>query len=193
MRNLFLFGMLFLVALSSCSNDGPVNNGGYFLKVLVNGETIEATSPIGLVGFTDDEGCTGTYPYTLQGIGQIDRTDQFVEAYIMHKQDWVDFDGSAPGQYSVKDYDFIYNTYLYGIPCNLDLVVFYDDNTVSDPETVLQISNRVHNVTSIVRVSETSNEVKYDITGDFSCSFKNINNVTIPISGSYKTFINVMK
>ena len=196
MKKLFLPTVLaMLLFTTSCKKDLlQQKDSGYFLNVTVMGQTLNASSAIGGFGFADQFGCDGTDNYANDNIGQIENTAYFIEINVNYKQDNKDFASSTARMYSVKVRDlFSLNPYPLGIPCNLDLGVFLEDKSLSNEETRLMSAGRLHKVTSISISSETGNDVTYDIAGTFSCSLKNSANVTIPVSGSYKTFITVFK
>ena len=194
---LFLaMSLLSFMIFPSCKKNSDSKSdsaSGYFLDVNINGQPFSVKT-ISVFGLVNQDGCD-TKIYTHQNIGQIDVASYFVEVNLTHKQNKIDFTSSVPGTYAVKSEDIfsMTNPYPYGISCNLDLVVSLDDKTLSNQETTLLSTNRVNTITSISISKESSTKTTYDIIGNFSCSFKNSRNVTIPLTGKYKAFIEVLK
>ena len=184
----------FLISFYSCkkskTEEVVVATNDYFLDVTIGGQTY-TSKIIGIFGSTNQTGCD-TKKYVAQNIGQIDIAKYFIQVDIKHKENQVDFANSTSGNYSVKDNDILIGP-TYGNSCNLDLEISVDDLMLSNENTKLQSSGRIHTVSSVTKVSENSTSVKYNITGTFSCSVKNSANILLPITGKYKTFIETLK
>ena len=187
----------FMIGITSCKKNSTENiatPAGYFLKVTVNGQVLNSTSPIGAFGLDDQIGCDNTYTFSNQNIGQIENSSYFIQIDIRHRQTRSQFANSTTGVFSITTED---NTatqpFPLGIPCNLDLVVYIEDKSLTNKRTTLLPNSRVNNVTTISIASESTTEVKYDVSANFTCSFKNSANANITLSGTYKTFISVFK
>lgn len=197
--SLVMMGLISATLFPSCKKVSPNNSStlsstGYFLEVSVNGQTFTQKSAISVFGFENQNGCD-TKLYNHQNISQIDVVSCFVEVNLTHKQNKVDFANSTSGTYAVKSEDMfsMTNPYPYGISCNLDLVVSFQDKTTANQETTLLPSSRINNITALSISKESSTATTYNITGNFTCTFKNSKNISIPVTGRYKTFIDVLK
>lgn len=181
-----------IVLLSACKKNGndETASSDYFLKVSIKGQNYEKNEDISFNIFqvTSQTGCVAGKPYSMSNINQIDVSAYFFDLFIFHFENAASFTGSKTGSYNIYDYN--------GTPCNLGLVVALDDESFpsfSQKECTLQTGSLVNNITKLTKVSETSTDIKYNIEGNFSCNFKNFSNVLIPVTGSYRTWIQVDK
>ncbi len=176
--------------LFGCQQNNPQpNTSSYFLNATINGNSYSRNEVNGFQ-YTNQQGCVNGKTYEMANVSQIDVASYFLDLNIHHYQNYSDFLVSVPGSHTL--YNDPFNT---SSTCNLDLIINLDDKQFSGTSQIctLQTNSLTNNITSIVKVSETSTDVKYDIEGNFSCNFKNTNNVSIPVNGNYKTWINVLK
>jgi len=194
MRKVFLtFAVVFLLIIfNSCKKSDTTSSRSqnYFLTATINGQPYTVNEVTGF-DFSDRSGCITNKRYQTSVISQIDVAAYFLDVYIHHYQNYADFNGTSSGPYSIFE-DIIGSV---DNACNMDLAIALDDNAFSFPGSscALQTNSLVNNITNVTRVSETSTDVKYDVEGNFSCNFKNNNNVVIPVTGSYKTYFEVLK
>lgn len=178
----FLLSSLFL----SCKKESNSN----FLEITVDGKTYREERPIGLDFSTYSGDFCDPKPNLGWNIMEIDLSALFFSADLACYEEYTDFQQSVPGSYNINDGIFFIN------PCNsnLDIVLTFNDNTLpDDTKLALQPSNRVHTVTSIKQHSKSDNDIEYVVTGTFSCTFKNVENKTYSVSGSYQTSFLVIK
>jgi len=184
---LLFFFSLAIVSCKKDSNDVPWED---FIEITVNGKTYSSLT-LAKSGSSAPGGCDNKTYLTIS-LGQIDVRTLFLNVYIKHYGNNIDFKASKPGKYGITTiaaYDFS----ELAEACNLSLGVSYDDKQQSDFNTTLQ-SGCTHNVTSIKKVEiNTGAEISYYVSGTFSCSFKNIEGQTIPVTGKYQTTISTLK
>lgn len=187
---LFLVAVL-LTGLASCTKDAARQPSGYYLDLTVDGQQYSVTDQMMFNGFQyeDQEGCLPTKPYMLSNITQVDHSRLFFDLNLITYENDVDFNGSTTGQKSInfdEDSEEL---------CNLGL--YMDLEFSSEPWVFYYISNthpHQSNITRITRVSETSLYVKYDIEGNFSGQMQaDGSSRIVPVSGEYRTFIEVLK
>lgn len=107
----------------------------------------------------------------------------YLDCYIKHYTNNADFVSTKPGAHKIFDGGLL----LSAVNCNCDLVIGLVDNSIPSlfNNTALEPTNIVNNITSITKKDSTAAYVTYVIAGNFSCSFKNTNNVSIPVVGNY--------
>jgi hypothetical protein len=173
--------------MTSCKKKETKSN---FLEVTIDGKTYRDERPFGVslgeyIGdFCESKPDQGWY------IMEIDLTSLYFAADIACYENDIDFNQSTTGSYQIVDKNF------YLSPClsNLDIVLYFNDNTVpGDVGLALQSEGRVHTITSITAYDQSDVDVSYSINGTFSCTFKNNQNRTYSISGKYQTTISCSK
>ena len=65
-------------------------------------------------------------------------------------------------------------------------------DTQTDFAAVLS-SGKTHTVESITLTETTSTEKRYVISGSFSCTLRNSNNVSFPLTGKYRTTVRTLR
>lgn len=166
----------------SCKKDSKDISSEDFIEITVNGKTYNNANYASGGGFSSMEGCNGKATFRAT-IGQIDISTLFFDVYLTHYENNTDFGAANTGQYKVYS-DFG--------ACNLDLGVSYDDKSQSNQWTTLQ-SGSNHTVTQIKQAGSSSTDISYSVSGIFSCSFKNSQGQTIPITGKYQTTLFALK
>lgn len=183
---LFFFFSLTLVSCDKDSNDIPTED---FIEITVHGQTYRDVANVG-PGFSGQGGCDNkSYLTTL--LGQIDVPTLFLNVYIKHYGNDMDFKASKPSEYDITAIAG-YDVSVLVTGCNLGLGISYSDKQQSAVETVLQPGSH-HNVTAIKEIESTSVHTGYSVSGTFSCSFKNNQGQIIPLTGKYRTKIYALK
>lgn len=171
------------VCVYACSKpDDATTNYDYFLNAYINNVKF-TTNTVAAFVQTNQLGCVANKTYTLTNVGQINVDSFFLDVYLKHYSKYADFSAIKPGAHKIYDGGQL----LSATPCNCDLVIGLVDNSIPSiyNNTILQSTNIVNNITAITKKDSTTVAYTYLITGNFSCNFKNTNNVNIPVVGSY--------
>jgi len=176
-----LFSLVLLYAACTKSTNDTVNYP-YHLNVSIN-KVNYTTSSVATFGLSNEPGCVANKSFDITNAGQIDVQDYFLDCYFKHYTYNADFAPTKPGAHKIFDGGDLLKTNQ----CNCDLVIGLVDNSISNlyATTILQSTNIVHKVTKITKVDSTATTYTYSVTGNFSCTFLNANNVVIPVSGDY--------
>ena len=184
----FLIGCF---GLAACSKSSDKNASyPYFLDVYIQNIKY-STSSVSTFGLANQQGCIATKSYYLTSVGQINVDAFYLDCYIKHYSNNVDFAPIKPGAHKIFDGGSLLGT----TNCNLDLVIGLVDNSIPSlfNNTLLQSTNIVNNITAISKKDSTAISYTYLITGNFSCNFKNTNNTIIPVVGNYVIPVKVAK
>lgn len=194
MRKLFILLSL-VITFASCRKESvaerTAQEDGYFFNINIAGEQLSETNQMrfGFFSYTEEIGCIPNKRYAFTNITQFSNSRFFVDANLWHFRNNVDFITTTVGSKTMLNER---NSRL----CSLDLMITYEDeisNLMYFPTSQKPITA---NITSITKVSETQTTVKYNIEGNFSAEFRvPVTNSprNIPISGSFRTWINVYK
>lgn len=177
--------------LNACSKpDAASFNYNYFLETYINNVKY-TTNSVSTFVQPNQMGCVANKTYTLTNIGQINVDSYFLDVYIKHYSKNSDFATLKLGTHKIYDGGQL----LSATNCNCDLVIGLVDNSIPSiyNNTILQSTNIVNNITSIVKKDSTVATLTYSVSGNFSCNFKNTNNVIIPVVGNYTIPIKVAK
>ena len=98
----------------------------------------------------------------------------------------ADFKDVSPGNYTLVDVDY-FKDY-----CNCTFSLNLEDNSLSNYRTTLLAGGK-HNISSVKFLGSASGNNEYLIAGNFTASYKNSANATIPVSGSYQKIVSVTK
>ncbi len=183
MKRHFLMMILFSFGLAACSkSSNKQTDYPYFLNVYIQNVKY-STNSVATFGVANQQGCVANKLYNLTSIGQINVDAYYLDCYIKHYSNNVDFSSTKPGSHKIFDG----GTLLATTNCNCDLVIGLVDNSIPNlfNNTILQSANIVNNVTAISKKDSTANFFTYEVTGNFSCNFKNTNNAIIPVVGNY--------
>ena len=177
--------LFFCFGLAACSKSSNNNNATYpyYLNVYINNVKY-TTSSVSTFGISNQQGCVANKSYDITNVGQINVDAYYLDCYFKHYTNNVDFVTSTkPAAHKIFDGGSLLTTG----DCNCDLIIALVDNSIPNlfNNTLLQSTNIVHNVTSIVKSDSTANSITYKVSGNFSCNFKNTNNVIIPVVGTY--------
>ena len=172
-----------ILCLSACSKpDVTDNNYGYSLDTYINNVKY-TTSSVATFVQPNQLGCVANKTYSLTNVGQINVDSYFLDVYLKHYSINVDFATVKTGAHKIYDGGQL----LSATTCHYDLIIGLVDNSIPSiyNNTILQTTNITNNITSIVKKDSTTATYTYLVSGNFSCNFKNTNNATIPVVGSY--------
>jgi hypothetical protein len=183
--------LMISISFMACSKPDAVDNAyGYFLDAYINNVKYTTSSVASFVQ-PNQSGCVANKTYTLTNLGQINVDSYFLDVYLKHYSKNIDFATIKPGAHKIYDGGQL----LSPTSCNCDLIIGLVDNSIPSiyNNTILQSTNIVNNITAITKKDSTAATYTYLISGNFSCSFKNTNNLTIPVVGNYTIPIKVAK
>lgn len=183
MKRYLLASLIFCFGLAACSKTRDTNtNYEYSLSAYIQSVKY-STNSVSTFVLPNQQGCVANKNYTLTSVGQINVNEYYLDCYIKHYSNNVDFAPTKVGAHKIFD-----GGTLLGITnCNCDLVIGLVDNSIPNlfNNTILQATNAVHNVTAITKKDSTVNSMTYSVTGNFTCNFKNTNNAIISVVGTY--------
>jgi hypothetical protein len=190
--------LLSLIVLSCSKSDTPSNNdeSGY-LKFTLDGTNYSQDDLVNMAGTGGGNGdfysaCSGKKIWS-QYLTYIENSSFHLILNLVHFQNATDFGTPPLGTYNVFSTGgidiFTYN-YCYN---NLTLVLGLKDKTTSK-ECILQTgaTNKINSITSVPSASD-SVSICYAIVGEFTSRFKYPNGTIKTVTGTYKTFIRVLK
>ncbi|MBN8720873.1 hypothetical protein SAMN05444410_11027 [Hydrobacter penzbergensis] len=183
MKRYLVYGLIFSVVSVACGKTSDNNvSSPYFLNAYIQNVKY-STSSVSTFVLPNQQGCVSNKSYNITNIGQINVDAYYLDCYIKHYSNNLDFAPIKPGPHRIFDGGLLLST----SGCNGDLVIGLIDNSIPSlfSNTVLAPANVVNNITSITKRDSTATYVTYIVKGNFSCNFKNTNNVVIPVVGSY--------
>jgi hypothetical protein len=183
--------LLFCFGLAACSKSNDANvNYQYYLNAYIQNVKY-STNSVSTFLLANQQGCVANKSYNLTNVGQINVDAYYLDCYFKYYTNNVDFVNTKPGAHKIFDGGALLTT----ADCNCDLVIGLVDNSIPNffNNTVLQSTNIAHNVTAITKKDSTANSMTYLVTGNFSCNFKNTNNVIIPVVGNYAMPVKVAR
>ena len=183
MKKYLLASLIFCFGLAACSKSSNNNTSyPYYLNVYIQSVKY-STSSVSAFGIQNQQGCVANKIYSVTNIGQINVDAYYLDCYIKHYANNVDFAPTKPSAHKIFDGGLLLTT----SDCNCDLVIGLVDNSIPSlfSNTVLQSTNIVNNITSITKSDSTATYITYLVAGNFSCNFKNTNNTIIPVVGNY--------
>jgi len=185
--------VLVLFVANACKKSSSTNSGKLFLEITVNGQTYtEDLADIGGTGFGGETSCTNK-PGFVQFSGMIETSQVLFEAYFFHHENEVDF--GSPGSASARLVDIKNYYYNFNGACNanFDLNIDFEDKRLSNPACLVESTGKTHTVESITLTETTSTEKRYVISGSFSCTLRNSNNMSFPLTGKYRTTVRTLR
>lgn len=191
MKKYFSVCIIFCFGLAACSKSSNTDSTyPYYLNAFIQNIKY-TTSSVSTFGLPNQQGCVANKSYNLTSVGQINVDAYYLDCYLKHFSSNIDFAPTKPGAHKIFDGGTLLGT----TNCNCDLVIGLVDNSIPNlfNNTLLQSTNIVHNMTAITKKDSTINSMTYIVTGNFSCNFKNTNNVVIPVVGNYVIPIKVAK
>lgn len=192
MKKIFLF-VLTLLVIQSCKKSSSTSTGKLFLEITVNGQTYkENLADIGGTGFSGQTSCTNK-PGFLQFSGMIETSQVLFEAYLFHHENETDF--GSPSSASARLVDTKNHFYNLNGACNsnFDLNIDFEDKSLTNQACTVLSSGKTHTIESVTLTETTSTEKRYVISGSFSCTLRNSNNVSFPLTGRYRTTVRTLR
>jgi hypothetical protein len=180
--NFYILSLL-LFGLSSCKkNDIQTTNYPFHFNATIN-KINYTTNSVSTFGLTNDPGCIANKSFDLTNIGQISVVAFFIDCYFKHFSFNTDFALTKPGSHRIFDGGDL----LKSNQCNGDLIIGLVDNSIPNlyNTTILVTTNIINKITNISKIDSTNTTITYSISGNFSCSFKNANNIIIPVTGDF--------
>ena len=190
-KKYFVYLLLLTASFQACKKTADtVTNYPFHLNVSINKVNF-TTNSVARFGLSNESGCIANKSFEVTNAGQIDVDAYFLDCYFKHFTNNIDFKNTKPGNYKIFDGGDL----LKATQCNGDLIIGLADNSISNlyTTTILQPTNIVHKITNVSISDTTATTITYSVSGNFSCSFKNANNVVIPITGDYVLPIKVVK
>ncbi len=192
MKKILLF-VLTLLVIQSCKKSSSSSTGNLFLEITVNGQTYkEDLADIGGTGFSGETSCTNQ-PGFLQFGGMIETSQLEFEAYLFHHENETDFAAATAANARLVDARDHYYSFNGACNSHLDLNISFLDKLLNDQSCSVETTGRTHTVESITLLETTSTEKRYAIAGSFSCTLRNSNNVTFPLTGKYRTTVSTLR
>jgi len=185
--------VLVLFVANACKKSSSTNSGNLFIEITVNGQTYkENLADISGTGFSSGTSCTNK-PGFLQFSGMIETSQVLFEAYFFHHENETDF--GSPSSASARLVDIKNHYYNFNGACNTnyDLNIDFDDKSLVNQACTVLSSGKTHTVESITLTETTSTEKVYTIAGSFSCTLRNSNNVSFPLTGKYRTKVRTLR
>lgn len=189
-----IFPITLLFAIFSCTsnddtNENIANNIGYS-DVTLLGETIHNEFNEGEFTFSRNaESCNSSSILIMQSVGQINKPNYFIDIYLVHNENKQQFQGYDINITSIKNNFDLFNV-CYN---NFDLVADFEDKLANNYLDLNTSSANFNKIESVSVYKENVDEIIYAVKGNFEVTLKKPDNTLIPIKGSYKTFIYVLK
>jgi hypothetical protein len=180
--NLYIILIVLLGLLSCKKNDKQTINYPYHFNAIINNINY-TTNSVSTFGLSKEPGCIANKNFDLTNIGQISVDAFLIDCYFKHFSFNADFAITKPGSHRIFDGGDL----LKSNQCNGDLIIGLVDNSIPNlyNTTILVPTNIINKITNISKIDSTNTTITYSISGNFSCSFKNANNVIIPVTGDY--------
>jgi hypothetical protein len=173
---LFISLVQFSLSNISYSKNSSSRSSNYHKDATING-TNNTWQSIGTFSFDNNPGCVTNNSYILTNAGQITSAQYNLDVLIKTYRNIADFTSSTGAHSLLPSYKLYTSS-----TCNFDISI---DLTKNCNSCTLQTTSLVNNVTCISKANETSSYILFTVSGNYSCSFKNSSNVTIPVIGNY--------
>jgi|TARA_B110000879_G_scaffold56738_1_gene80012 hypothetical protein len=174
---IYLFLALLIVACSSDDEGNDSNSLTISWQVTVEGQTYENNSLGYGTGFGPNDNCNGDLAFEAY-LPEIDTATRYYEGDLSHYYLTSDFTNVSVGSYPIVS-ELIENN------CNLTFTLQLSDFS----DIGIEISNGIHNVTSINQISSSNNETIWSVEGDFSGTFSGGDIESVSLTGSYRNVI----
>lgn len=199
MRKLLALSSILVILLFSCNSDDSGNSSNsddLFLKINVS-NTEYNTSGLFATGYSGEENCDNNGDLFLQYVGQIENSELFIDCSFVHFENTIDFNDDNKNIITntrVTDINDLWelNTGVDACSLNNDFSIIYENKLTNEFLELKNEAIKTHNITRLEFVSEDSQGEQYIIEGNFSATF-NDDSVDIPVNGSYRTKIDVLK
>jgi hypothetical protein len=190
LSNLAMFFVAILFYMTSCSKSTPTTPSSatskQFLEITVDSKVYKYDLQGVLMAGYLDVLCDSKKGF-LNNIYDGDLDNRFtINTDLFHYTFDVDFKNVSPGNYTLVDVDY-FKDY-----CNYTFSLNLKDKSLSNYRTTLLAGGK-HNISSVNFLGSASGNNEYLIAGNFTASYKNSANATIPVSGSYQKIVSVTK
>jgi len=179
------------VVLFGCSNDNDGDSsdydGYYFEATYLDGTYVDESFYVGGVEFGADA-CTATNDLISTSLGQLEKSDFFIDAHLVHYENQSDFESNKNDSSNLSADKYLSTDCFNNFELSINFVL--DDQGLS-----LDVSkNNVSKINKITKVNETNLEITYSIEGEYIGNFKNTtSNSTASLVGNYRVPIIVLK
>jgi len=185
MKKIILLFAITLVLFGCSKDDESSSSSNYYVEVNLLEETYRYEG-IGIYSYGTND-CNSNETLRLQSIAQFEKSNFFLDLYIIHDEIQSDFQGYNITNSTIKSDGF--NPF----DC-------YDNfNFIAEFEfegNYLELDSSINNYNKIKSVDvfdESSQIITYSVEGNFEATYKKIDNTTIKVTGSYRTQIEVLK
>ena len=190
----YSIGLLICYLLFGCGKTSSnISTSAYFLNTTIKGVAY-STNSVSTFVLSNQSGCVANKSYNVTNMGQINVDAFYLDCYIKHYANNVDFfpTTKTPGSHKIYDGGLL----LSNPGCNYDIIIGLVDNSIASGSfnnTVLMSTGIINSITSATKLDSTTAYIRYLIKGNFSCKFKNTNNDSIPVTGQFAIPIKVAK
>ncbi|TPV31936.1 hypothetical protein FJ651_14070 [Paucihalobacter ruber] len=174
--------LIILFIFQSCSNDDSSSDDSYFLRVRVQNNNLSENNNVGIASSPVEECSSNDETLAFANIAFIETSTYGISAFLAHYEFSSEFDENAILSSRVIDSDLFYD-----FDSCFDVFDFYLDFSYN--ENFLEVDNsssNVNNITNIEFIAENSQEAIYAISGNFSVTFRDIDNSPIVLTGEYR-------
>ncbi|PKB15487.1 hypothetical protein [Flavobacterium sp. 5] len=195
--SVFLFTISLFIGCSSNDSDNNdiANSGNLFLKINISGTEYNDTEG-GFYGFSDRANCNNNGDLFLQSVGQIETSKIFVQCFFLHFENNIDFSDKTKNiatNSGITDKNEVYpgnDVDVCGL--NNDFSIIFEDKVSNKYLSFKPNTTKKHTITKVTQVSEDTTSRDLIVEGNFEAVFLN-GNTEIPVKGSYRTEIEVLK
>jgi len=187
---------LSLTLLFGCSSDSNSPNDNLFLNINIAGTTYPGDG-IGFFGFSDEENCLNNGGLFLLNVGQVENSSIFIDCYLVSYENDIDFNDPSKNVITnsritdINDlFEFSFNEDVCSL--NNDFSIIYEDKLTNELLRFKPGAPKNHTVTNVQFISEDETSKFYIVEGNFSATFLK-GNTDVPVSGNYRTKIDVFK
>ena len=187
---------LSLALLFGCSSDSNSPNDNLFLNVNISGTTY-STDVIGFFGNSNEENCLNNGDLFILNIGQIENSSIFLDCYLVSYENDIDFSDPTKNLITnsrITDINDLYENMFFEDVCSLnnDFSIIYQDKLTNELLRFKTGAAKNHTITNVQLISEDEARKFYIVEGNFNVTFLK-GNTEVPISGNYRTKIDVFK
>lgn len=188
MRKITFLILVLSFSLISCSGDdeNPSSETGHYLEVTLLGDTYR-TEYVGIWSGEIDE-CDTDLTFIDQSIGEMEKSNFSIDAYFMHYQDQIDFQG-----YNINNSTLWTGAGYFTDDCfnNLDVNVNFELD--GEDLTFDTTKNNTSTIKKITKIEESNLEITYEVEGSFVGTFKKSDNTLVEMTGKYKSLFYTLK
>jgi hypothetical protein len=188
-----------MLTLTGCSSDDSDTSNGsnnLFLKINISGTEYNSTG-LFATGYGGEENCDSNGDLFLQLVGQVENSEIFVDCSFVHYENTIDFNDDVKNDIQVTRLTDTNDLWELGTGDNAcsktnDFSIVFEDKQTQDYLKLKQNTTATHTITRADLVSEDTQGEQYIIEGNFTATFLN-GSTDVPVNGSYRTKIDVLK